>query len=351
MNYEDHYSLSTLARHPEFYKEVITLIETEFHYNQNQSYANDFSPLMNPLNHENCHFVIDKRNNKVVSHVAICLREMVKEEICIPVGLLGGIATDKDYRNKGIFKYLFNNVLPLYEKNLGLLILWSDLSGFYEKFSFVLAGGTIESGSAILNDQHIPSGFYKTKMNLLSDSEFNQIQSIYKNNNEKMYFTVKRDDASWSLIRQMDSIDLFIKRDTEGKITQYFCANKGFDLTNIIHEIGTEDRSDDILIKQLKKYRLWLPESKKKIISSENLFYTAFFKIGSQLILNNFLMQITHNQLKILKHDNGIIQFEFKNSVHQFTDQEFMTYLFGPNFLIDFEVFNLSPYISGFDSI
>ena len=167
---------------------------------------------MNPLNHENCYFVIDKKNNKIVSHLAVCQRELIKNDKIIPVGFIGGIATDKDYRNRGLFKYLFNYVLSIHEKKCGLFILWSDLAGLYEKFSFFLAGGTIESGTAILTDQDIPPGFYKTKMNLLSDTDFNEIQSIYEGSNEQQFFTVKRDEASWSLIRQMDTIDLFIKK-------------------------------------------------------------------------------------------------------------------------------------------
>ena len=351
MNYEEHYSLSTLAQHPEYYKEVIKLIETEFQYNQAHSYANDFSPLMNPLNHENCYFVIDKSNNKVVSHIAICQRELIKNNVRIPVGFVGGIATDKEYRNRGLFKYLFNAVLSEHEKKLGLFILWSDLAGLYEKFSFYLAGGTVESGTAVLTDQDIPAGFFKTKMNLLTDSEFNQIQSIYHNNNEKMFFTVSRDEASWSLIRQMDTIDLFVKKDSDGKIIQYFCANKGFDLTNIIHEIGTKDGKIDPLVNQLKKYRLWLPEIQKKVITPSNTFYTAFFKIGDIALLGQFLSAITNNQLKILKYENDVVQLEFKNNTYQFTSQEFLNYLIGPNPLIEFEEFKLSPYISGFDSI
>ena len=57
----NNFVLTTLSSNPEYFEEVIRLIEEEFHYSENQSFEMDFSPLVDPLNFENCFLYIDIR--------------------------------------------------------------------------------------------------------------------------------------------------------------------------------------------------------------------------------------------------------------------------------------------------
>ena len=185
--------ITDLGKNPEFFDELIALIEKEFHYSANHSYATDFAPLVTPLNYENCFLVIDKESHKLISHIAICPRTMIKNGCLLNVGLIGGIVTDHDHRNKGLFKMLMNHVLENFNDSIGLYILWSDLSGLYEKFSFHMAGGLIESGNGVFQDSDKPSGFQKTSFSKLNESEFGEIIKIYSEFNEKKFFTIKRE--------------------------------------------------------------------------------------------------------------------------------------------------------------
>ena len=108
------FAFTTLAENPEYFEEVIALIEREFHYSQNSKelhYEKDFALLMDPLNFENCYLYIDKESNTVASHLAVSLRTMVKKNHQLNVALIGGIATVKEHRGKDLFKGLMNYAL------------------------------------------------------------------------------------------------------------------------------------------------------------------------------------------------------------------------------------------------
>ena len=57
-------SLTTLSENPEYFEEVIKLIEEGFHYSESHHYEKDFAPLVDPLNFENCFIYIDKENSQ-----------------------------------------------------------------------------------------------------------------------------------------------------------------------------------------------------------------------------------------------------------------------------------------------
>ncbi len=348
---EAKYVLTDLGKNPEFYDELINLIEKEFHYSHTHSFAKDFAPLINPLNFENCFIIIDEKSNKLLSHLAICPRTMIKKNKLLNVGLIGGIVTDYDYRKQGLFKTLMNHALSQTEDRCGLYLLWSDLGGLYEKFSFHLAGGLVETGNGVFSDQNKPPGFQKTTYGQLEENDFEDIVKIYTEFNEKYFFTIKREEKDWSIIKDMDSIDLFIKRNENGKIENYFCVNKGRDLANIIHEIGSTPDKYLALVKQIKSYQTWLPESEVSLVESKNVFYTAYMKLGNINILNKFFDEVTNGSLKIKIISDDQVEFIFNSIEHKCSVIDFKNYLFGPKPLQEFEPFLLSPYIAGCDSI
>lgn len=343
--------LTNLAENPEYFDEVISLIEREFHYSGKHSFVKDFAPLVNPLNFENCFFMIDEINNKVISHLALCPRIMTKNNSEIKVGLIGGIATHKDYRHQGLFKKLMDHALEQNKDSFGLWFLWSELTGLYEKFSFHLAGGVLETGNAVFSENEKPAGFQKTHFSKLSESELSEIKNIYSNFNELYFFTIKREEKDWAVIFEMDSIDLFIKKNELGNIEKYFCVNKGQDLVSIIHEIGCKPEKYVQLINQIKKYRVWLPESELSLSDSKNIFYMSFIKIGNKDLFNLFLNQITNGELTINEISQDQISFTFKDKNHLASLSEFSSYLFGPKPLVEFEKYLLVPYVTGCDSI
>lgn len=348
----NNFALTTLSENPEYFEEVIHLIESEFHYSEANHYEKDFAPLVNPLNFENCFLYIDQNTNTVAAHLAVSIRTLTKNKAETKTALIGGIVTDKKYRNKNLFKNLMEHALTLYGQQVSFFILWSDLESFYEKFFFYRTGGIIETGKKDLNSSNRPAGYEKTLFPLLSDDDFKQVINLYHNFNENYFFTVKRDEKDWSIIKEMTSIDLFIKKNAAGEIIKYFCANKGRDLTNIIHEVSCANQNEYLtMLKDLASYKIWLPETEADKVKSREIFYTAFIKLGNLELLNHFLDSITEYKLRIIDIHDDKVTFVFDNQTYNVSAKDFLQYLLGPKPLDEFKHYRLSLYITGTDSI
>ena len=348
----NNFILTTLSQNPEYFEEVIQLIEEEFHYNKCNHYEKDFALLVDPQNFDNCFIYIDSTNNTIVAHLGICLRTLVRNNIETQVGLIGGIVTHKKYRGRNLFKDLMDHVLSSYGKRVSLFILWSDIEGMYERFLFYRTGGIIESGKKDFNSNQKALGYEKTSFHLLAESDFDSIKQLYHSFNENNFLTLKREEKDWSVIRNMNSIDLFIKRSINGEIKKYFCINKGKDLTNIIHEISCRDFNEyNSLLKEIGEYKIWLPETENDKFRSAETFYTALIRIGNVQLLNQFLMTITKNQLSIVEIKNENAIFNFRNKDYDTSSKELLQFIFGPKPLEEFSSFKLSLYITGIDSI
>ena len=345
------FTLTTLSENPEYFEAVITLIEKEFHYKDPFSYAKDFALLMDPLNFDNCYLYVDQETNNVVSHLGVCTRTMVKNNHTLNIAFIGGIATCAQHRGRGLFKSLMNHALHIHSRDCGLFILWSEITGLYEKFSFHLSGGLIETGHTIFTDNDRPLAFTKTSFKDLSNKDFENIQNIYKEFNQKYFFTVIRQEKDWSIIRGMNSIDLYTKKNEAGLIEQYFCVNKGHDLTNVIHEIGCIPNQYSQMMKSLQKYKIWLPEGELALSIKKDIFFTAFMKLGNFELLKDFLLCISHRELELFEMTGDLIKFRYITHDYQSSHKDFMQYLFGPRPLREFESLRLSPYIPGTDSI
>jgi predicted GNAT family N-acyltransferase len=340
------FALTTLAESPNYYNDVVKLIESEFNYEGDFHYDEDFKFLLEPSNHENSLLIIDKSKSKLVAHLAFVKRELIKDNFTLPIVIIGGIVTDKFYRGQNLFRTLINRAI---EKNnsAALFMLWSDLVGMYEKFGFHLAGGILETGKNIITNSNTPDHYSKTKFNLLTEDEFNEIKSLYENQIEKKQFTVKRNNYHWSTIKSLSSPDLYIKK-TEHGIESYFVLGKGKDIPGIIHEIAALKIKEEL--KALDQFKIWLPETNHGDYPNHQLNYMAFMKLGNTEALAQFLKkQILHFDL--ISNINGEVKFVFESKEYKCLEKEFLHYIFGPYPLEEFKNYKFSPYISGLDSV
>ena len=249
--------LSTLKDSPHHYKDVLTLIEKNFHYQRPESFAVDFAPLMHHSNHTHNFILIDEVSNTVIAHIGVSLRLWEEQ----PVALLGGIAVSEDFQGQGIFKKLFEEVLKRYEKQVQAFILWSDLHEMYKKYDFLPLKSMIQTGEKNFSK---PQGYQETTFSKLSLSEKNEMTKLYQIMS-KSYQTLKRTPEDWERIYAITSTKLFIARNSQDQLTRYFCLGKGMDLHDIIHEIGFSSEEEKLkLFKDLKDFKLWLPVSEKK---------------------------------------------------------------------------------------
>jgi predicted acetyltransferase len=345
-------SLTSLSQNPEYFEDVIRLIESEFHYSDKNHFEKDFAPLINPLNFENCFVYVDQETNTVVAHLAVCVRSLVKSKNEMKVALLGGIVTHKDYRGQKLFKQLLEHAIQTYKNDVSLFILWSDLEGIYEKFNFYRTGGLIETGKQNLNSSERPAGYEKHKFSTLNDTDLHCMINLYTSFNEENFFTLKRTDKDWSIIKEMDSVDLYIKRNSTNEIIKYFCVNKGQDLQNIIHEFSCSNQNEYMaFLKDIKSFRAWLPETELPHFPNAEIFYNAYIKLADTSLLSNFLSKISDNELHIDQFINEIVHFSFQGETHTVSSKDFLQYIFGPRPLAEFSKYNLSLYVCGLDSI
>lgn len=341
----DNYVLTTLDKNPEYYNDVIILIENEFKYEHNHKFEIDFAPLVNPNNFQNCLMIINKQSNELVAHLGYLKKIFCKNNIELPVVFIGGIATHNKYRGKKLFTYLMNEC---FKKNnqTALYLLWSEINDLYEKFDFVRTGAILETGKNVITSDNIPEGYIKTSYSNLTHAEFTNVTELYTEQIENKLFSIKRSPLDWDIIREMSSVTLFIKKNHQKEIIAYFCYGKGNDLKQIIHEFAANDWEAEK--KNIESFKLWLTENYLEHYPNHQLQYNAFFKLGNIKTLNQFLSQF---KIQIIKIESNNVLINYKDEKHNLTYKDFLNGLFGPYPLEEFKSFNLYPYISGLDSI
>lgn len=339
------YIQSTLAQLPDYFNETLELIEKEFKYPSHHKFLTDFYPLMGPLNHHNCHILLD--GNKVIGHIALKERTLSYKDNKTKVALIGAIALDEKYQQQGNFTPFFKNIIKKYSKNNSLLLLWSDLKPLYNRFNFYEAGGVIQTGKKMLLDESLPDNWKKKDIKSLSDNELSEIKKLYNNQD---YLTLSRNDNDWDLIKEITSSSLYIK-EVNGTIQSYFIKDKGNDLGGIIHEFSCKNNDVISEIEELIDFQLWLPEKYNSTFNKKDIFYSSFIHISNKDLFSKFLQEITNGSLTIDKLDGEKISITFNNASFDFNTEEFLTGLFGPNPIEEFSQLIPSIFIAGVDSI
>lgn len=346
------FSITNLAKNPEYFDDVLDLIEREFHYPEDKSFEVDFYPLMNSSNFEHCHVLIDTQDNTVVGHIGVCLRNLQHQNTKSPIALIGGVCVESNYQGMGLFKHLIQHVIQHYQDKVALFLLWSDKSDLYRKMDFYEAGAYFQTGNKDFSSSLIPTTFIHKKLTQLNLSEKDQIKVIYSNFILKKFWSIERTNKDWENIFQMDSVDGFF-RYHEDNITDYFFAHKGHDLQGIIHEFGTKDlNSYPSLLEKISEFKTWLPFQEASSVKDypEVLYYSAHFKVGNTNLFNLFLNDWSQGKLQVRKIDN-LFHFYFDGHPYELTQEQLIQGLFGPNLLEEFSSFGGPIFIAGTDSI
>ncbi len=320
----DNFTLTNLKTYPNKFEETISLIEKAFDYNPSNKFEVDFYPLINKTNFENNIIIIDNNSLKVIAHTGIQERVLAYQDKTTSVGLIGGIAVDREMRGQGLFKILFNYIIDTYTNDFSMLILWSDLNKLYEKFGFAQAGIQYQSGNNNLSPK-IKELFKKTTWELLSPDEFKSLKALF--NKQENNITLLRDDHDWENIKKITSVDLYIKNN-EQTISSYFLINKGQDLTNIIHEYYLEKSIDIRLRNDFFNCKVWHSTPFHK---NELSLYVGLFKIANPNLFSNFIAEFYNLNIKIIKFDNNNIKISLDNVLHDFSTTDFFQTFLGPN--------------------
>jgi len=334
--------IHSLDKWPNKLIEYVNLIESEFGYSKNFSYEIDFAPLFKQNNLINCLYI--EEENNIVATAAFINKVMTYKSSEIKICMIGAMSTKKKFQGKGYFKKLFSKILEMNRDEVGLFFLWSDQHSLYEKFGFFPTGKTVELGSS---DFKSPKTFNKIEFQNLSNNDLLEIEKLYKKNIEQKYFSIKRTNI-WDDVFKVTSADLYIKRNNQNNISAYFFCNKGFDLTNIIHEFSSDNFEEDITL--LKKFKLWLPENFKNYNSSLNLNITALVKIGNLKIVEDFINGYSDSKTTLVGK-NEEINFTIDGAESLLKEKDFLSNWLEFSSEPLFQKIQISPYISGIDSI
>lgn len=264
-----------LKQVPQHFEEIVQIIEEELGYSPENSFQNDFLPLMEPHNWENCYVLF--LGNEVIGHIGLKPTLFYLSDLKFPICFIGGICLKKQYQGKGYFKEIFPTLLNSQKKNFALFALWTGEAEGYKKFGFYELGKMVQTGEYDFDNS---LRFFHRKLSELSVEEKNFIKQSYQHSFQQ-YLKPERKNHDWESIFSMTSVDVYFKKRNE-TILSYFMINKGQDLTQIIHEIGAVDEREFIqLYTDLNKFKMWLPDNMGHLFPNATFLFLGVFKLAN----------------------------------------------------------------------
>lgn len=298
-----HYT--TLNKTSEHYNEIVSLIEQELGYSNQNHFDNDFLPLLDAKNWENCYVIFLEK--ELIGHIGIRPLKLNFKENYLSLGLIGGICIKKQHQGKGYFKKIFSQLLNDRKSEFDLFTLWTGEALGYLKFGFHEMGRMIQTGEYEFENL---LRFHLKKLNELNHNEKKFITECYNSSFQNCFKPI-RTQPDWETIFQISSIDVYFKKRANNYLS-YFFINKGQDLSQIIHEIGASNLFEfNQLITDLQRFKLWLPESFAPQFPNSTFLFLGLFKIAN---LENFRMFYRKLEIEINASDEKEILDQFFKS-------------------------------------
>ncbi len=176
---------------------------------------------------------------RVVAHANLWPRLAVGPAVTngIPVGLVGNVATDPERRGQGVMTQLFNELIrEATAQGLQALLLWSDLSQFYQKLGFRSCG--IERrylyDARTLLERHPATGYSPVSPDALGASELAALMAL----RPAVPLTLARTPSEMRRLLAIPATALLIKTDKNGRLVGYMIVGKGYDMAGVVHEWG-----------------------------------------------------------------------------------------------------------------
>lgn len=320
--------LTNLQTRPDKFNDTLQLIEREFEYNSENSFATDFKPLIDAKNFHNLNILIE--NDEVIGHLGVLEKTFKINNKDFLVAFLGGIVIKDSYQGKGLSKLLMDHVEAL-KNQYSFILLWSDKTDYYKKFEYYPCIQQFQYEQSLCKNS-----FHQVAINF---ENLNAIKELYHSSNE---LRPHRTQDDWNTIIDMTSTQLYLKQNENGDTDNYFFINKGQDLNGVIHEYGKID-------KEMLNYGfLWSPLEVKELVPTHQ--YAALLKIGNHADFQDFILNVTNEKINIHAIDSHKVDFSFNNQRFQQNIDEFLTGVLGPS---RYEELDDCPlmFIPGLDSI
>lgn len=328
-----------LKAYPEYYDQMISLVEGSFGYESGHSVAQDFAPLFSKKTRAH-NFLFFNEKDQLVGHIGVLEKKLIYKEREFPVILIGGVCVPPDFRGQGHLKEMMSQTLSLFEDQYLFALLWSSMTQMYEKFGFFEAGQVVQTGNEPLIET--PQGFNKVDISQCSEETWEWIQESYRTR-ARNEGHLERSQFDWEVIREMRSVSLYVNENTQ----EYFMVNKGMDLPGIIHEYTPRKN----LNSKLARFAVWTHPQKMNQQDFHQMLYLSFMKIGSRKMLSDFLSGYSNRETQLLSFQEEMVELKIGETHEKRSSSELLRSLFGPGEALLKEEGLICFTIGGVDSV
>jgi len=178
--------------------------------------------------------------DRLVAHANLWPRRLVDREHGdeLAIGLVGNVATDESCRGQGIMSHLLTKLKAEAERQeLKALVLWSDLTGFYQKQGFASCG--LEQRFLFIHAPHGTGdhGFQRESAAQITPRDLEQMGAL----RPYVARTLARSPAEFRLLLEIPALDILTRRDPKTReIDAFALVGKGADMVGVVHEWGAE---------------------------------------------------------------------------------------------------------------
>ncbi len=178
-------------------------------------------------------------SEEVVSHLSLWKRKIIcrKTNTTFKVGLIGNVATNSNWRQKGYSKkLLLKTTAKAKDQGLDALILWSDLNKFYQKLGFLAQGKEfryyLPKNSTFLE----PMSLETASLDVLSNTDLEQMLKLRPN----LELEQNRSIDEFRALLTTPWTQVYTLRNLNSKIIAFAIIGKGYDLMGVVHEWGLQ---------------------------------------------------------------------------------------------------------------
>ncbi len=220
---------------PQEQEQLERLLSQSFPTAQGASFYDDF-PVWNPMNGANLYRVRTVEEGKVVATAGVRFGLLKAPGGPLPIGIIGAVATDPDYRSRGLAsKNTLAAIAEAERRKTALLLLWGSEHELYRRLGFELCGHQLHIPLQHLLPviQHARKGEAKKLVSVpmvsagwtdaIFDLRMKQTEGLQIGLRDRMWYASHK-NVSWFYTGSPDAP------------RAYVAAGRGIDLQNMIHE-------------------------------------------------------------------------------------------------------------------
>jgi predicted N-acetyltransferase YhbS len=255
-----------------------SLLDRSFGLSADQHFLNDF-PVWDPIYGARVIRLglFDHEEIVATAGLRLCEWKLAGGER-LPVGIIGGVATDARFRGQKIASRLTERLCEIAEqKGLAAVLLWGSQHGLYRRVGFELEGTQIRVALGQLQPEAEPlAQTVRTGYHLsIFERAMRRNEGIAVGNRDMGWYSAHR-NVRWVWTEN-----------PQGELQSYVGIGRGIDLTGIIHEWGGDAQGVRQILTQLAEANPAL-----ELLTSESMLKVWGMSIGGQKPAGEYLCML-----------------------------------------------------------